>query len=35
MDGTVKQKTDRLMAAVLATVHALTPKAKPSPYAKR
>jgi hypothetical protein len=34
-DGTVQQKTDRLMAAVLEAVHALTPKARPSPYAKR
>ena len=33
--GTVQQKTDRLMAAVTEAVHALTPKAKPSPYAKR
>jgi ribonuclease HI/exonuclease III len=34
-EGTVQQRTDRLMAAVLEAVHALTPKAKPSPYAKR
>jgi hypothetical protein len=34
-EGTVQQKTDRLMAAVLDAVHTLTPKAKPSPYAKR
>jgi ribonuclease HI/exonuclease III len=34
-DGTVQQKTDRLMAAVLEAVHALTPKARPSPYTKR
>lgn len=34
-DGTVQQKTDRLMAAFLEAVHALTPKARPSPYAKR
>jgi hypothetical protein len=34
-DGTVQQRTDRLMAAVLEAVHALTPKARPSPYAKR
>lgn len=34
-DGTVQQKTDRLMSAVLEAVHALTPKARPSPYAKR
>jgi exonuclease III len=33
--GTVQQKTDRLMAAVSGAVHTLTPKAKPSPYAKR
>ena len=34
-EGTVQQRTDKLMAAVLETVHSLTPKAKPSPYAKR
>jgi hypothetical protein len=34
-EGAVQQKTDRLMLAVLEAVHALTPKAKPSPYAKR
>lgn len=34
-EGTVQQKTDRLMAAVTEAVHALTPKAKPSPYTKR
>ncbi len=34
-DGTVQQKTDRLMAAVTEAVHALTPKAKPSPFTKR
>ena len=34
-EGTVQQKTDRLMAAVMEAVHALTPKAKPSPYTKR
>ena len=34
-EGTVQQRTDRLMSAVLEAVHALTPKAKPSPYAKR
>jgi hypothetical protein len=33
--GSVQQQTDRLMAAVLEAVHALTPKAKPSPYARR
>ncbi|KAJ5152544.1 hypothetical protein N7492_009824 [Penicillium capsulatum] len=31
----VQQKTDRLMTAVSEAVHALTPKAKPSPHAKR
>jgi hypothetical protein len=31
----VQQKTDRLMSAVLDAVQALTPRAKPSPYAKR
>ena len=31
----VQQQTDRLMAAVVEAVHTLTPKAKPSPYAKR
>jgi len=34
-EGTVQQMTDRLMAAVLEAVHALTPKARPSPYTKR
>jgi hypothetical protein len=34
-EGTVQQKTDRLMLVVSEAVHALTPKAKPSPYAKR
>ena len=33
--GTAQQRTNRLMAVVLEAVHALTPKAKPSPYAKR
>jgi hypothetical protein len=33
--GTVQQQTDQLMNVVLEAVHALTPKAKPSPYAKR
>jgi hypothetical protein len=33
--ATTQQRTDRLMAAVLETVHALTPRARPSPYAKR
>ncbi|EAQ88476.1 hypothetical protein CHGG_05095 [Chaetomium globosum CBS 148.51] len=32
---TVPQQTDRLMAAVTEAVYGLTPKAKPSPYAKR
>ena len=35
LEGTVQQKTDRLMSVVLEAVHTLTPKAKPSPYAKR
>ncbi|KAI3014154.1 transcriptional regulator family: Zinc finger, CCHC-type [Aspergillus niger] len=34
-EGTVQQKTDRLMSAVSEAVHALTPKSKPSPHAKR
>jgi hypothetical protein len=33
--GSVQQQADGLMTAVLEAVHALTPKAKPSPYAKR
>lgn len=33
--SSVQQKTDRLMYAVLEAVRALTPKAKPSPHAKR
>ena len=33
--GSVQQQTDWLMTAVLEAVHAVTPKAKPSPYAKR
>ncbi|KAM5353470.1 hypothetical protein ACJ41O_000120 [Fusarium nematophilum] len=33
--GTVQQQTDRLMSVVLEAIHALTPRAKPSPYAKR
>ncbi|KAH7471925.1 hypothetical protein FOMA001_g13244 [Fusarium oxysporum f. sp. matthiolae] len=33
--NTVQQKTDWLMTAVLEAVQALTPRAKPSPYAKR
>jgi hypothetical protein len=34
-EGTLQQRTDRLMSVVLEAVHTLTPKAKPSPYAKR
>ena len=34
-EGTVQSRTDTLMSAVLEAVHALTPKARPSPYAKR
>ena len=34
-NGSVQAQTDRLMSAVLDAVHTLTPKAKPSPYAKR
>ena len=34
-DGTVQQKTDKLMSVVLEAVHLLTPKARPSPYVKR
>jgi endonuclease/exonuclease/phosphatase family metal-dependent hydrolase len=33
--GSVQRQADGLMTAVLEAVHALTPKAKPSPYAKR
>ncbi|KAK1509295.1 hypothetical protein CABS01_16854 [Colletotrichum abscissum] len=33
--GTVQQQTDRLMSVVCEAVEALTPEAKPSPYAKR
>lgn len=33
--GDVQVDTDRLMSAVLEALHALTPKSKPSPYAKR
>ena len=32
--GAVQHMTDRLMAAVQGTVHALTPKARPMPYSK-
>ena len=35
LKGTVQQRTDRLMSAVSEAVHALTPKARPSPYAKQ
>jgi exonuclease III len=35
MGTTVQQKTDRLMLAVSEAVQTLTPRAKPSPYAKR
>jgi hypothetical protein len=34
-DGGVQTQTDRLMEAVLGAIHALVPRAKPSPYAKR
>ncbi|KAJ5297274.1 uncharacterized protein N7443_008167 [Penicillium atrosanguineum] len=34
-EGSVQQKTDRLMSAVSEALHALTPRAKPSPHAKR
>ncbi|EED11817.1 hypothetical protein TSTA_109970 [Talaromyces stipitatus ATCC 10500] len=34
-EGTLQQRTDRLMSVVLEAVHTLTPKAKPSLYAKR
>jgi ribonuclease HI len=34
-EGTTQQRTDTLMASVLEAVHALTPKARPSPYTKR
>ena len=34
-EGTVQQRTDTLMKVVWEAVHALTPKARPSPYAKR
>ncbi|WAO97111.1 Hypothetical protein NCS54_01482000 [Fusarium falciforme] len=34
-EGTVQEKTDRLMSVVVEAVHSLAPKAKPSPYAKR
>lgn len=34
-DGSVQQQTDRLIAVVTEAVYSLTPKAKPSLYAKR
>jgi hypothetical protein len=34
-DGDVQRQTDRLMRVVLDAVSSLTPKAKPTPYAKR
>jgi hypothetical protein len=34
-EGTIQQNTDRLMSVVCEAVQALTPKARPSPYAKR
>ncbi|KAM4067555.1 reverse transcriptase (RNA-dependent DNA polymerase) [Hirsutella rhossiliensis] len=33
--GTVQQQADRLMSVVLEAVHALVPRARPSPHAKR
>ena len=35
LGGDVQMQTNRLMQMVLEAVNALTPKAKPSPYAKR
>jgi hypothetical protein len=35
LDGDVQRQTNRLMQVVLEAVNTLTPKAKPSPYAKR
>lgn len=35
LEGTVQQRTDRLISAVLKAVYALTPRARPSPFAKR
>lgn len=35
LGGSVQQQTDRFMTAVTEAVYSLTPKAKPSPYAKR
>ena len=34
-EGTVQRETDMVVAAMIKAVHALTPKARPSPYAKR
>ncbi|PNH26385.1 hypothetical protein VD0002_g6637 [Verticillium dahliae] len=34
-EGTVQEMTDRPMAVVLEAIHALVPKAKPAPHAKR
>jgi hypothetical protein len=33
--GSVQRQTDRLMGVVLGAIEELTPRAKPSPYAKR
>lgn len=35
MGGSVQEQTDRLMGTVLEAIHALTPRARPSAYAKR
>ena len=35
MGGTVQDQSDQLMSIGLEAIHTLTPKAKPSPYAKR
>ena len=35
LGGTVQHMTDRLMEAVHGAVHALTPRARPTPYSKR
>ncbi|KAK4058955.1 hypothetical protein Purlil1_14415 [Purpureocillium lilacinum] len=35
IEGTVQHQTDRLMSVVLEAMHALTPKAKSCPHAKR
>jgi Reverse transcriptase (RNA-dependent DNA polymerase)/Endonuclease-reverse transcriptase len=34
-EGNVQEQTDQLMSAVQEAIHKLTPKAKPSPYAKK